>query len=339
MVGEELLQAEQDGVRLQLRVPAAAVHIDDALQLIEAAVPDELVGKRGGVRDAHLDDCERQPDPEHAEPVDQARAVAGRREIVRFRRDEAVRRGHESRQPVGWQRGHLLQVGELGLAQRLAREGQQAGHRHDGFAGGLERGVVAEPIDGLVRHGHGVEATCTQLVGSGQHGDRADRRLPTRTVAQGPEEFDVVGVQRPEQVDEGVGDGDASLGSDELDRSLADLGRDRSHARCVDQGELLQRRCRPGDVEPLDLVRIEVAQIELEAAGLPEGRDLDLPLGRMASAHGGSISVAVPRDDACAFTCIGRSQLFAEQRVDQRRLACLDRADQCDPQRFIGTPA
>jgi hypothetical protein len=146
-------------------------------------------------------------------------------------------------------------------------------------------------------------------------------------------------VQRSEQVDEGVGDGDASLGSDELDRPLADLGRDRSHARCVDQGELLQRGRRPRDVEPLDLVRIEVAQVELETAGLPEGRDLNLTLGGMSSAHGGSVSVAVPGDDARAFTGVGRSKLFAEQRVDQRRLAGLDRADESDTQWLVGAPA
>ena len=52
-----------------------------------------------------------------------------------------------------------------------------------------------------------------------------------------------MGVQRPEQVDEGIGDGDAPLGSDELDRSFADetnaweLGEDGSWTRRQAEGD------------------------------------------------------------------------------------------------------
>jgi hypothetical protein len=82
-----------------------------------------------------------------------------------------------------------------------------------------------------------------------------------------------------------------------------------------------------------------VAQVELESAVLPEGRNLDLAFGRMSSADGGSVAVAIPRDDARAFAGVGRGELFAEQRVDERRLSRLHRPHEGDTQWLFGAPA
>ena len=95
-------------------------------------------------------------------------------------------------------------------------------------------------------------------------------------------------------------------------------------------------RGRPPDIDPLDLLGGYPAEAQHQSAVLA----LDGHAPRLAHRCGCSVivgrrGVAVPRDHPRALAGIGRGDLLAEHRVQQRGLAGLDHAGDREPQRLV----
>jgi hypothetical protein len=178
----------------------------DRAQRRDARPVGELAGEHGrGRRCAEPDEADGEPHPEHANRASSTRARSG---------DAAVDVGHE---PIGGEQqridlgaGSGSERGErpvLVLAQRRSGLGGEAGDRHHGLAEAPQPRVVA-PVERPHprRCAHRVEAARAHLVGSRQHGDRADRAgTGVGVVAERLEERQVGAVHVPHQVQHGVG--------------------------------------------------------------------------------------------------------------------------------------
>jgi hypothetical protein len=143
-------------------------------------------------------------------------------------------------------------------------------------------------------------------------------------------------VQVPHQVQHCVGRRDLVLaGGEEGGGPGGHVGRQRGDARRVDERHLAQRRRGPLDDEARDVVGVGAA--EVDGDGAPVARERHLPGLALRGLQRGPVgdAVAVPRDDAGALAGVGGGELLAHQGVEQRRLAGLDLAGDCDPQRLV----
>src|SRR5690606_29754396 len=108
----------------------------------------------------------------------------------------------------GRELGEGPQVGVLGLGEGGGGLGQEARDRDDGLDQAADLGVGGHAVGDAAGGGHGVQPPDPDLVGTGEDGDGVDgvgaRDLG---VVEGVEEVEVVAVQVPHEVDDGVGGG------------------------------------------------------------------------------------------------------------------------------------
>ena len=134
------------------------------------------------------------------------------------------------------------------------------------------------------------------------------------------------------EVDDRVGGAVTRLARQRGFGARRELGRDRRQAGRVDQAHRAQRRRRPLDDDALDGLRGELAERDRDRAAFAGERCR--PSLAVARMKGRLVRrpVDVPGDDPGALPRIGRRQLFSDERIEQRRLARLDSADDRDPQ-------
>jgi hypothetical protein len=134
------------------------------------------------------------------------------------------------------------------------------------------------PVTGChpARRVHGVEAARADLVGPGQHAHRVDRRAVGQlVVVERLQEAHVGVVQVAHQVEHGVGRrrlvvvrGQERVGAGRQ------VGRDRPDARGVDQRDLGQVGRRPPDLQPVQVVGADGAEVDLQLVVPPAERAL-----------------------------------------------------------------
>ncbi len=281
-----------------------------------AAVPRPALTSLHG--DAHA---------EHAQPIDEvATDLDGQVAVVHV--EEAAGVQQHAVEHVVRCRGQRPQRGRLRLEQRQPRLGQQAGHRQHCRRQPVHRRIVAVALGDSSGRVHGVQPPGADLVGPRQHGHRVDRRRRRdRAVHEGVEELDVGPVEVAHQVDDRVGVRRVRLVvGQEVARAARVLVVDRRQPRRVDQRHVLQGRGRPLDVEPGHVPLGQVTELDVERAGVAGEGQLLLAAGRQLGGDAVADAVAVPADHARALTGVGRRQPFADEGVQQRRLAGLDPA-------------
>ena len=337
--GDHPAQGQQRGVRLQSVRPLGELLVDDLAQRHQAAAFEKLVGQRDRVGDPGLQHDHRDPDAEHAEPVQQ-RAAGGR---IQWQRavvaDEPVGGQHRLGQFGGVDIGQFAQRGELVVAQRARSEREQPGHRYHRLA---DAGLVhlgGEPGGDLVGGQHRVDPPGPDLVGAGGHPDDAERAArAAHEHADLFEQRDVGGVEGAQQEHHGVDAGHAVVGNQQAQRALGDVGGQRRGARGVDDGGVDQGAGRPLDVEVDHLGRVEIGQIERQATLAHDG-DVAPPAAAFVRGDPRGGPVPEPRDDAGRLCRVGGRDVLPHQRIDQGGFAGFQRSSQRDADRLVQPPA
>ena len=212
--------------------------VEKSLQSAEARHVDECrrkVRSRGRSPCTQLLDGE--PDSEHPESVeDLPPRLVGHARYARLR--EPIGREQQILDLRRWKGGERSQCGRFVLLQRQPRLGRQTGHRERGEAECLQ------PLFGAItsrdprRRLQRVEATCSDLVGSREHGDRVHRRgVDEGTVLERLEEIRVAAVEVSQEVDDGVGvTWSFVFDGEELSGPRRRLIVERGETRSIDQG-------------------------------------------------------------------------------------------------------
>ena len=327
-------------MRLQQIGALRELLVDHVAQRDQPAALEQLVGQRHRVADARAQHRDRDPDTEHAEPVQQRRA--GRRVHRQFAvlPDEAVHRQHRLGELGGVDAGQLLQRHELALPQRAGGQRQQPGHRDDGLTDARLVHFGGEPLGHVLGRQHRVDAARTDLVGPRRHPDDSQRaRRSADELADLLEQRDIGRVQCAQQEHHRVDARHAVLGDEQPQGPLRDVTRQRRRARGVDDRGVDQLGGGPLHVEVDDVLGIEAGEVErqtrpLRAIGTLDrrpprwlARDLGVgPLRNQVTMRVASVaSVGAMSSPTSAFT--------------KRRLAGLERARQRDADGLVQSPA
>ena len=236
------------------------------------------------------------------------------------------------------QAGDRAQPAELRLAQRRPGLGDQTGDGHDPGRQLAHAGVAAVARGDRARRVERVRPGGADLVGPRQDDDRVDRRgVGDRPIDERLEEIDVGAMEVAHQVEDRVGlAGPIALVVEErpLGPLRGSLAGGREAGR-VDERQLGQLLGRPADLDPLDRVHGQVAEIDRQRAVLTVEREVARAAGPQVGDDLVAERVAVPGHDPGALAGVGGGQALADQRVQERRLARLDPAGDRHPQRLV----
>ena len=152
---------------------------------------------------------------------------------------------------------------------------------------------------------------------------------------------DIGGVERAQQEHHRVDARHPVLGHQQPQRALGDVAGQRRCAWRVDDRGVDQFGGRPLDVQVGDVGGIQRAEIEGQAAvtGVTGDRHVGAPPAVVVGGHLRRRAVPEPGDDPGGLGGVGGGDVLPHQRVDQRRLAGLERAGQRDADRLVELPA
>src|SRR5690606_23344166 len=210
--------------------------------------------------------------------------------------------------------------------------------RDDGLDQAADLGVGGHAVGDAAGGGHGVQPPDPDLVGTGEDGDGVDgvgaRDLG---VVEGVEEVEVVAVQVPHEVDDGVGGGVVlGVGGQGVPGARGGAVGQAADAGGVAHGGGAQRPGGPGDLQVGGGVGGQVAQVDVQRAAVAV--EAKLPRGATGGGVGEDpvgVPVLVPGDDAGALARVGGGQPVADQRVEEGGLAGLDASGDGDAQRLL----
>ena len=109
----------------------------------------------------------------------------------------------------------------------------------------------------------------------------------------------------------------------------------RRQAGRVDEGQLDELLRRPADLDPLDRLERQAAEVDVERAVLAPERELPGAGRPQLGDHPVAEGVAVPGHDPGALAGVGRREPLADEGVEERRLAGLHPARDGDPERLV----
>ncbi|SHW92308.1 Uncharacterised protein [Mycobacteroides abscessus subsp. abscessus] len=319
--------------------------IDDVPQGHQPAAVQQLVGQPLGVGHAGAQHRDRDPDAEHAEPVQQRGPGDGVHRQRIILPGKAIRRQHGLGQGGGAvtvQGRELLQGRELTLLQGARGQRQQPRYRDDGLADAGPVQLRGEPGGHLTGRHHRVDASGPDLVGA--RCDPDDAEGTRATADEFPdllEQRDVRRVEGAQQEDHGVHPRHAVSWHQELECAVGDITRQRRRPRCVDDGRLFQFGCGPLHIEVDDVPHIGRAlragiarQVEGQAVTAGD-RHVGTAAVPMVGGDAGRHAMAEPGDQAGGLGGVSGRNLLAHKRIHERRLAGLEGAGQGDADRLI----
>ena len=171
------------------------------------------------------------------------------------------------------------------------------------------------------------------LVGPRRHADDAERtRRAADECADLGEQRDVRGVQRAQQEHHRVDPRHTVFGDEQPQGALGHVAGQRRGAGGVDDRGVDQLGGGPLHVEVDDVVGVEAGEVERQrpVAGVTGDGHVGPAPAAVIRRHLGGGPVAEPGDDAGRLGGVGWRDVLADERVDQRRLARLERARQRD---------